>query len=138
VVSVPNSTPDEQGTLGIQPLGGRGWSPVEQDHDNARDVERSHRRVDEEVGVVEGAEGRRLGAALGVVPDNITFLFLLVPLHTNWVIISKMLFPANLLASTGLIIAIVQKAKFARRRDRSRKDQNKDSNFIETLSKYSW
>jgi len=42
-------------------------SPVEQDHDDARDVEGSHRRVDEEVGVVEGAEGRRLSSSFGVV-----------------------------------------------------------------------
>ena len=46
------------------------YSRVETDHDDARDVERSHRRVDEKVGVVERAEGRRLGTPLGVVPDR--------------------------------------------------------------------
>ena len=40
---------------------------IEADHDDARDVEGAHRRVDEEVGVVEGADGRRLGSAVRVV-----------------------------------------------------------------------
>jgi len=43
---------------------------VETYHDDARDVEGAHRRIDEEVGVVERAQGRRLGTALGVVPDK--------------------------------------------------------------------
>ena len=42
-------------------------SPVKQCHDNTRDVERAHRRVDEKVGVVERAKSRSLGTTFGVV-----------------------------------------------------------------------
>jgi len=42
-------------------------SPVKQRHDNARDVERGHGRIDEEIRVVECTQSWRLSAALGVV-----------------------------------------------------------------------
>ena len=41
--------------------------PVEQQHRDARNVERTHRRVDDEVGVVERAQCRRLRPALAVL-----------------------------------------------------------------------
>ena len=46
---------------------GEEYTRVETYHDDARNVEGTHRRVDEEVGVVERAQRRRLGASLGVV-----------------------------------------------------------------------
>jgi len=41
--------------------------PVQQRHNDTRDIEGTHRRVDEEVRVVKSTEGRGLGSSLGVV-----------------------------------------------------------------------
>ena len=46
--------------------------------DEARDVEGSHGRIDEKVGVVERAESRRLRSAFGVVPDSVIIVILVV------------------------------------------------------------
>jgi len=50
-----------------QQANGAEHSAVKNEHDQAGNVEGRHRRVDEEVGVVEGAEGGRKAALFGVV-----------------------------------------------------------------------
>ena len=56
--------------LALSTADGAEYSAVEDGHDDARDVEGRHRRVDEKVGVVEGAQRRMFASLVGVVDSE--------------------------------------------------------------------